>query len=219
LLAAALTRTGRVETTNYRTVKLPTGDEIPPWVEEEFTDFYRDMFAEQVEAQGGSGVFLEYAWDMGSCDPCAADPLSPAELRELGVFWLGDATRRDPRTGRVLPVPPAPDVFVTRLHVRYDAQSFPEDLRLQTTGDRSNFQGRYVMRHPWTGTPSCDAARRYLEELRVRQHREAETLARLTGWPLDEIRERTDLGEGEPPASEPWWRRIWGREEEEPAAG
>ena len=34
------------------------------------------------------------------------------------------------------------NVFVTRLHVRYDANSFPEDLVLQETKDRSNFQGR-----------------------------------------------------------------------------
>ncbi|MEZ5289073.1 MAG: hypothetical protein R2712_30575 [Vicinamibacterales bacterium] len=28
---------------------------------------------------------------MAWCDPCAADPLTPDELRELGVFWSGDA--------------------------------------------------------------------------------------------------------------------------------
>jgi hypothetical protein len=26
-------------------------------------------------------VFVEYAWDMGWCDPCAANPLSADELR------------------------------------------------------------------------------------------------------------------------------------------
>ena len=33
-------------------------------------------------------VFMEYFWDMGWCDPCAADPLTQEELRKLGVFWL-----------------------------------------------------------------------------------------------------------------------------------
>ena len=214
LFVYTLTRTGRVETTNYRTVKLPTGDPIPPYVEEVFPDFYRDLFATRVDENGGSGVFLEYAWDMAWCDPCAADPLSAAELRELGVFWL-DGT---PAPGPVRSPSPQPqNVFVTRLHVRYEAESFPEDLQFQTTGDRSHFQGRYVMRHPWTGTPTCEAARRYLAELPERQRREAQVLARLTGWPLDSILERMGLPEAaglDPAAGEPWWRRIWAREEE-----
>ena len=41
--------------------------------------------------------------------------------------------------------------FVTRLHVRYDAKSFPEDLNFIETGDRENFQGRYVLHHPSRG--------------------------------------------------------------------
>ena len=43
------------------------------------------------------------------------------------------------------------DVFLTRLHVRYDAAHFPEDLVFQETADRTNFQGRYVLRHEWKG--------------------------------------------------------------------
>ncbi len=88
LYVYALTRTGRVETTNYRTVKLPSNTEVPEFVEGEFADFYRDMFAKQVKKENERAVFLEYAWDMAWCDPCAADPLTPDELRSLGVFWL-----------------------------------------------------------------------------------------------------------------------------------
>ena len=91
LFVFTLTRKGRVETTNYRTVRLPTGMELPAYVKEEFPNFYRAMFAEQVRKEDMRAVFLEYAWDMGWCDPCAADPLSPEELRKLGVFWLDDA--------------------------------------------------------------------------------------------------------------------------------
>ena len=50
------------------------------------------------------------------------------------------------------------NAFVTRLHVRYDATSFPEDIVFMETKDRSNFQGRYVQHHPWQGQSSCDAA-------------------------------------------------------------
>lgn len=220
LFVYALTRSGRVETTNYRTRRIPSDVELPPYVEARFADFYRDMFARQTgEAdRKGHGVFLEYAWDMGWCDPCAADPLSAAELRELGVFWLGaDADAGDgiarPSPGRwPSPMPvEAQDVFVTRLHVRYDAKSFPEDLAFQTTGDRENFQGRYVMRHPWEGTSSCEAAEQYRRDLRDRQGREARTLAELTGWPLRKIRETMGLvpvdgDEGKPAA---WWQGLW----------
>ena len=88
LFVFALTRTGRVETTNYRTVKLPTGMDVPVYVKNEFGDFYKAMFAEQTQREAERAVFLEYAWDMNWCDPCAADPLSNDELRELGVYWL-----------------------------------------------------------------------------------------------------------------------------------
>ena len=114
------------------------------------------MFAEQVKKEDMRAVFLEYAWDMGWCDPCAADPLSQEELRKLGVFWLEDAGGADMRPGARRCRRRAQDVFVTRLHVRYDAEHFPEDLVFQETGDRTNFQGRYVLRHPWNGSADCD---------------------------------------------------------------
>lgn len=81
----------------------------------------------------------------------AADPLSAKQLRGLGAFWV------DPDETGAAP----PDVFVTRLHVRYDAEHFPDDLVFQQTGDRSNFQGRYILRHPWTGSDRCDAPTDY----------------------------------------------------------
>jgi hypothetical protein len=37
----ALTRAGRVQATNYRTVKIPTGRELPIYVKQEFPAFYR----------------------------------------------------------------------------------------------------------------------------------------------------------------------------------
>jgi hypothetical protein len=193
-----LTRTGRVETTNYRTVKLPTGSELPPYVETEFGDFYKAMISRQVEAENGRAVFLEYAWDMGWCDPCAADPLSPEELRGLGVFWVDAAEIRGD----------ARNVFLTRLHVRYDNEHFPEDLAFQETSDRSNFQGRYVLRRPFTGEMSCSAAIDYKEGLALRQAAEAEMLAQLTGWNLEDIMKRVGVGPV-PLNGTPWWSRLW----------
>jgi hypothetical protein len=51
LFVFALTRTGRIETTNYRTVKLPTGSNIPVYVKNEFGDFYKAMFQEQTKRE------------------------------------------------------------------------------------------------------------------------------------------------------------------------
>ncbi len=213
LFVFALTRTGRVETTNYRTVKLPTGMDVPVYVKDEFGDFYKAMFAEQTKREAERAVFLEYAWDMNWCDPCAADPLSNDELRELGVYWLdGEAPNRT-----VLPRRPAPggpaDVFVTRLHVSYDAAHFPEDLMFKETGDRENFQGRYVLRHPYKGDAKCEAADEYRAGLPKRFEAEAQTLATLTGWDVDDIRTRMK-GAGQafdPLKKDKWWEKLWGK--------
>ena len=205
LYVYALTRTGRVETTNYRTVSLPSNMDVPEFVEADFSDFYRDMFARQVDEHNNRAVFLEYAWDMAWCDPCAADPLSSDELRRLGVYWVGSPSREQ----RSRPIQPmAQDVFVTRLHVRYDAEHFPEDLMFQETGDRSNFQGRYVIRHPFTGEATCDTSD-YEQQVQERQEREAQQLANLTGWDIDEIRGRIPALADLRPEEEPWWVRIW----------
>jgi len=198
-----LTRTGRVETSNYRTVKLPSNTDVPEFVQAEFSDFYRAMFEKQVQAQNRRAVFLEYAWDMAWCDPCAADPLTPDELRKLGVFWLDD---RGPR-GKGFPQ--AQNVFVTRLHVRYDQEHFPEDLLFSETGDRQNFQGRYVVRHAFEGESTCDMSS-YQAQLLERQEREAQQLANLTGWDIDDIRRKIPLiANTKPEQKSPWWSSLW----------
>ena len=202
LVLYTLTRNGRVETTNYRTVKLPTGMDLPVFVKNEFGDFYKAMFDQQVRKENMRSVFLEYAWDMAWCDPCAADPLSSSQLRELGVFWIGDNVV--PRRGKAA----AQNAFVTRLHVRYDGEHFPEDLVFQETSDRSNFQGRYVLRHPFTGAMTCGSADGYRQQVSERQEREAQTLASLTGWDVSGIRTKMNLG-GESPAQGSWWDTLW----------
>lgn len=197
-----LTKQGRVETTNYRTVRLPEAQEIPLYVKDKFGDFYRDMFAQQVKRENERGVFLEYAWDMNWCDPCAANPLSPEELRSLGAFWLEDIGRM----GKAMPM--AQNAFLTRLHVRYDAAHFPEDLMFQETSDRGNFQARYILRHPWTGHDDCPGARAYREQLRQRYEKEAQNLASLTGWDIQGIRGAMQL-DGPAPGDLKWYQRLW----------
>ena len=221
LFVFALTETGRIETTNYRTTKLPTGMDVPLYVKDTFGDFYRAMFNRQVEEKKMNTVFEEYAWDMGWCDPCAAEPLTAAELKGLGVFWL-DGEDGGPRVSpggrrvRPAPMPPgsgAQNVFVTRLHVRYDRAHFPEDLVFQETGDRTNFQGRYVLRHPWTGEAKCDAGKKYLAALPERQRTEAKALAALTGWELPDIYKKMGFDAEGPKVSasdKKWYQRVFG---------
>jgi hypothetical protein len=188
LIVYALTRNGRVETTNYRTVKLPSDVDVPLYVKQEFGAFYKAMFERSVERENMRAVFVEYAWDMGWCDPCAADPMSNKELVELGARWIGSDDATPFRQGQ------GANAYVTRLHVRYDAKTFPEDLVLMETGDRSNFQGRYVLRHPWQGKAACAAAEKYQAGLRERFRQEAKNLSGLTGWSQAEIETRMEAG-------------------------
>ena len=85
-------------------------------------------------------------------------------------------------------------MFVTRLHVRYDKAHFPEDLVFHETGDRTNFQGRYVMRQPWTGTATCAAAETYRRSWSPGASARRRRLASLTGWPLEDIRRHQGTG-------------------------
>jgi hypothetical protein len=222
LFVFAITRDGRVETTNYKTVKLPSNMDVPIFVKDEFGEFYKAMFEHQTKQENGKAVFMEYAWDMSWCDPCAANPLSRSELRELGVMWLDegrqDGIQPQPRPG-IRPGPQPVDAFVTRLHVRYDAQTFPEDLNFQVTGDRENYQGRYVLRHPWRGDyGQCEAAGEYAESLVERWDEEADSLAKLTGWELSEIKQKMEaggfsaasVGVTTPKPKRKWWQRLWG---------
>jgi hypothetical protein len=123
------------------------------------------------------------------------------------VFWLPESATGGPDPRRRLPGRHVP----ARLHVRYDAASFPEDIVFQETADRANFQGRYVLRHSWKGDNTCEAALRYREQLRVRAEQEASTLAALTAWPIDDIRRRMGPAAAGPAKthSRRWWQKLF----------
>ena len=203
LIIYAITRNGRVESSNYQTVKVPSDVDVPEFIQQEFGDFYKSLFARSWREHGRRAIATEYVWNMGFCDPCAAPPLAADELRELGVFWLDDAPR-EARFRRGGGVP----VTLTRLHVRYDAEHFPEDLAFQETGDQQSFQGRYIIRHPWRGDASCSAAMEYRAELSERRRKEAETVATLTGWELTRVHK--SMGRDAPDnTGTPWWKKLW----------
>jgi hypothetical protein len=187
LIVLALSRRGRVETSNYRTVKVPSDFDVPLFVKDDFANFYRATFEHAVAREHMQAVFVEYAWDTGWCDPCAADPMSIGELVDLGAGWVSS---RPPGDAGSAP-------YVTRLHVRYDAKSFPEDLNFIETSDRQNFQGRYVMHHPSTAKASCAAGEAYRVALPARFRREAQILADATGWPQKDVEARMNAS-GQP---------------------
>jgi hypothetical protein len=194
LTVYALTRKGRVEASNYRNIKVPSDVDVPLFVAKDFPNVYKAAFDRAVARENMHGVFTEYAWDMGWCDPCAAPPMTSAEMSELGAQWVPDKSSTP--TGSMLPVAMSAEGYVTRLHVRYDAKSFPEDLNFIETSDHESFQARYVMHHPYEGG-SCAAAQTYRASLPARFKKEAENLANLTGWPLADITARMALN-GQP---------------------
>jgi hypothetical protein len=167
LIVLALNRKGRTVLTNYMTKDIPSDVNVPIFVSQVFPQFYRAMFD---RAAGTDGAFLEYAWDMAWCDPCADDPLTHTEFQQLGVSWVRKSEAA------------TPDVFVTRLHIRYSPTSFFEDLKFAVTGDRENFQGRYILNHPFEGEITCAEGKTYVADTRKRIKDEAALLRKLTGW-------------------------------------
>jgi hypothetical protein len=125
LIIYTFTKKGRVESVNYRTSKIPTDKNIPTFVKDKFGQFYLDLFNRAWKKEGRNALMLEYAWDLSSsnfvkCDPCATTPPILADLKEAGVFWVNQNRRGGWGSSDY-----EGDVFITRLHVRYNRKTFP----------------------------------------------------------------------------------------------
>jgi hypothetical protein len=94
LFVYTLTPNGRVETVNYRTMKLPTDLEIPEYVKGKWSDFYRAMFAEQTRKHGMGVAGGEIACSSPACTRVTTRRASPRT-------WpcRKPATRRTSRRG------------------------------------------------------------------------------------------------------------------------
>ena len=184
MIVYAFTKKGRIETTNYRTVSLPTGKNIPLFVKNNFGNFYANLFQNQWDKEGKALAMLEYAWDVSpknfvKCDPCVATAPSSQDLVQAGVWWINrDWTNYDDVWDDDNY---SDNVYFTRLHVRYNRKSFPQDLMFQVTPNTDNYQARYVVTHPATGDFNCDAGKKYLKQLKQRRADELEMLTYLTG--------------------------------------
>jgi len=180
MIVYAFTKKGRAEVTNYRTVSLPTGKNIPLFVKNNFGSFYSNLFQHQWKREGKSVAMLEYAWDVSpknfmKCDPCVATAPSQQDLVQAGVWWMDPSVKGNENASY------NGSVYFTRLHVRYNRSSFPQDLMLQVTPNTDNYQARYIVTHPAQGDFSCDAGKQYLKDLKQRRSDEMEMLNYLTG--------------------------------------
>ena len=137
LIVYLLSSKGQTEVVNYRTVKVPTDINVPGFVENNFGEVYEAIF-QKAHEEASSAVFLEYAWNLNvKCDPCSARELTLDELQNLGASWIRPSTDQWQLYEG--------DVFLTRLHVRYDRETFPEDLSFHATSNQASFQGRYII--------------------------------------------------------------------------
>ncbi len=189
MIVYAFTKKGRIECTNYRTFSLPTGKNIPLFVQNNFGNFYANLFEHQWQKEGKAVAALEYAWNVSpqnyvKCDPCVATAPSTQDLVQAGVWWINrdwnnynDVYQDDDYSN---------NVFFTRLHIRYNRSAFPQDLQFQVTPNMENYQARYVITHPATGDFNCEAGKKYLKELKQRRQDEMQMLSYLTGKGYDD---------------------------------
>ncbi|OZH53611.1 hypothetical protein AFK68_16485 [Hydrocoleum sp. CS-953] len=183
------------EVANYPTLLIPTdaksksnrvsGEELPEFIKDDFGNFYQSLFQKEYERSGKNSAFLEYAGPLYKCDPCSV-PFEKIDeliglLKQEGLagFWA-----------------------VTRLHIRYNEENFPQDLIFREVSDQdilsraekagkafslspALFQGRYVIRRPADGA-FCLSGGHY----RSFRNQWANNLAKLTGWDLQEIKKK-----------------------------
>jgi hypothetical protein len=167
----------RFEVTNYTNVFIPTNLEVSEKTKDDFGSFYATLFDATLEkfkdADGRNPVVTEYSWVSGSCDPCPGPALDPGDILTLGGDVL-PSFASDVQSGNIWGLT---QLTLTRLHARYDQSTLGEDLVFRTAtpkeggretgyGDQknytnamdsssNNFQGRYIIRHPWTGPITC----------------------------------------------------------------
>ena len=189
LIVHILGKQQRYEVANYENASIPTNIRVRDEVRKDFGAFYDALFERTIEKNPGA-VVTEYAWDATSCDPCPEPPLQPDELATLGADVIVPAEEDPySDIPGVVPQRKArprwqPHGFVlTRLHYRYGKDGLDEDLVFRAAGpivggrgmpdqqgqlgerraqasSYNNFQGRYVILHPWEGAIACDNPQR-----------------------------------------------------------
>jgi MYXO-CTERM domain-containing protein len=164
----------RYEVANYKNVTIPTNIDVGEAVKTKFAAFYTALFDRMIEKNPGA-VVTEYAWQASTCDPCPGPALGPSDFATLGADVL-TGPRDKPAAYTDY------DLVLTRLHARY-GKTLSDDLRFREAAPiaggrefvqngqggleegaqpsvQNNFQGRYAIRHVWTGPIRCEHPRR-----------------------------------------------------------
>ncbi len=174
LIVNILARGQRYEVANYDNLSIPTNINVADETRKQFGAFYAALFDKVIEGKPRA-IVTEYAWDASSCDPCPTPALSGEELMTLGGDVLSDDNGDENGSYQG-------GFVVTRLHLRYGKTSLGDDLFFraappieggrETTGQDgnlergshpgtiNNFQGRYAIRHAWTGAIECKEPKR-----------------------------------------------------------
>ncbi|WAS92649.1 DUF2330 domain-containing protein [Nannocystis punicea] len=165
----------RYEVANYPNAFVPTNLEVKESARAEFGKFYVALLDAVMRHTPGV-VVTEYAWQANNCDPCPETPLQLEELVTLGADVLpkyaGRVKSADGSASWQVPG----EFVLTRLHARYGKEALGEDLVFRSAGavvggrevgeagklekgaqpgGNNTFQGRYIIRHPWTGPITC----------------------------------------------------------------
>lgn len=165
LIVYTLGRDQRFEVANAPNVTIPTNLELTPEAKPNFSDFYLSLLARTYK-ENPEAVVTEYAWQASNCDPCPGPVIDAADLLTLGADLFPDLENDF-------------SWVITRLHARYDKDEVGEDLVFKAAdpivggrefvvdpathkleegakpSDINNFQGRYIIRYPWTGPIDC----------------------------------------------------------------
>ncbi len=169
LIVNILAPAKRFEVANYKNVFIPTNLDVGESAKAKFGAFYAALFDRTIEKNPGA-VVTEYAWQATTCDPCPGPALDQRDFATLGADVLTGAMDHPTMYGNG-------DFVLTRLHARY-GRDMTDDLHFKdappVVGGRefvrdggkleegarpastNNFQGRYAIRHEWTGPLACD---------------------------------------------------------------
>ena len=147
---------------------------MPTFVKRDYPAFYKAVFETAVRSSGQRAVFIEHVSAIHRVPPRAGEVTREPDrqLVQLGAAWPGD-------------------VVLTRLHFQYDKTHFPKDLILKETANAVSFTAQFAIHHPYEGEATCPEGIRYHAQLKARQARETQNLARLTGWSLAVVRQKS----------------------------
>ncbi|RLB47038.1 MAG: hypothetical protein DRJ42_26315 [Deltaproteobacteria bacterium] len=190
LIVHVLARNQRFEAASYENVNIPTNLEVVDGVRESFGGFYAALFDKTIEEHEGAVVteYAWQATGCDPCPGPVLSEQDLLSLGADVVPGLrGPSTiiprvpLPRPRRGGRFNSSPFQSFVLTRLHYRYGRGELGADLVLRPAspiqGGRgvgpagelptearesgaNNFQGRYIIRHPWEGEISCDEPHR-----------------------------------------------------------